>query len=160
MLSSFNLLALSEQIVIFSQKIWFHIAREFCLEEKHFILLCAARMKDNVLNADLLLTAKTLTLFFFILLSPKKGPNSWKDQILFPGLTILNEPSDIRKRIFRHVRPTKIQISLCIRAVYAESSLSAFWTAKDAKFLHADNENFNQTARMRRLIGVFVGRTC
>ena len=38
--------------------------------------------------------------------------------------------------------------------------LSAFWIAKDAKFLHADNEVSNQTARMRRLIRVFVGCTC
>ena len=28
------------------------------------------------------------------------------------------------------------------------------------KFLHADNEDSDQTARMRRLIWVFVGRTC
>ena len=28
-----------------------------------------------------------------------------------------------------------------------------------AKFLHADNEGSDQTARMRRLIWVFVGRT-
>ena len=54
----------------------------------------------------------------------------------------------------------KIQISLRIRAVWSESSLGAFWIAKDAKFLYADNEDYDQTARMRRLIWVFVGRTC
>ena len=42
---------------------------------------------------------------------------------------------------------------------WSESSLCAFWTAKDANFLHADNEDSDQTARMRRLIWVFVGRT-
>ena len=47
-----------------------------------------------------------------------------------------------------HVRPAKIQISLHIRAVWSESSLSAFWTAKDAKFLHANNEDCDQTARV------------
>ena len=66
----------------------------------------------------------------------------------------------IRKRTFGHVRPVKIQISLRIRAVWSESSLNAFWIAKDAKFLYADNEDSDQTARMRRLIWVFVGRTC
>ena len=30
--------------------------------------------------------------------------------------------------------------------------------AKDAKFLHADNEDSDQTARMRKLIRVFVER--
>ena len=65
-----------------------------------------------------------------------------------------------RQRTFGHVRPAKIQISLRIRAGWSESSLGAFWIAKDAKFLHADNEDSNQTARMRRLIWVFVGRTC
>ena len=42
----------------------------------------------------------------------------------------------------------------------SESSLGTFWIAKDAKFLHADNEDSDQTAWMRRLIWVFVGRTC
>ena len=67
---------------------------------------------------------------------------------------------NVRKRPFGHVRLVKIQISLRIRAVWSESSLGAYWTAKGAKFLHANNEDFNQTARMRRLIWVFVGRTC
>ena len=53
----------------------------------------------------------------------------------------------------------KIQISLRIRVIWSESSLDAFWIAKDANFLHADNEYSNQTARIRRLIWVFVGRT-
>ena len=47
-----------------------------------------------------------------------------------------------------HVRPAKTQISLGIRPVWSESSLSAFFmrTAK--------------TGRMPRLIWVFAGRTC
>ena len=48
---------------------------------------------------------------------------------------------NIRKRNFRYVRPAKIQISLLIRAVWSESSLSAFRIAQDAKFLHEDNED-------------------
>ena len=61
---------------------------------------------------------------------------------------------------FRHVRPAKIQISLRIRAVWSESSLGVFWISKDAKFLHADNEDSDQTARVCRLIWFFVERTC
>ena len=52
---------------------------------------------------------------------------------------------NIRKRTFGNVRPAKIQISLRIRAVWSESSLGAFWIAKDASFLHADNEYTDQT---------------
>ena len=60
-----------------------------------------------------------------------------------------------------HMRPAKIQISLRIRTGWPESSLGAFsWIAEEIKFLHADNEDSDQTARMRRLIWVFVGRTC
>ena len=58
------------------------------------------------------------------------------------------------------MRRAQIQISLRIRTVLSESSLGAFWIAKDAKFLDADNEDSDQTARMRRLICVFAGRTC
>ena len=64
-----------------------------------------------------------------------------------------------KKGNFKNVHPAKIQISLRIRAVWSESSLGTFWVVKDAMFLHADKEDFNQTARMRSLIWVFVGCT-
>ena len=35
------------------------------------------------------------------------------------------------------VRPAKTQISVHMRPVWSESSLSAFWVAKDQSFLHA-----------------------
>ena len=59
-------------------------------------------------------------------------------------------------RNVRHARRAKIQISPRIRTVWSESLLGAFWTAKDAKILHADKEDSNQTARKRRLIWIFV----
>ena len=40
-----------------------------------------------------------------------------------------------------------------------ESSLCAYWVAKDPIFLHADSEDSDQTGRMPRLIWVFAGRT-
>ena len=58
------------------------------------------------------------------------------------------------------MRPAKTQISLGIRSVWSESSLCAYWVAKDPKFLHADSEDSDQTARMPRLIWVFAGRIC
>ena len=57
------------------------------------------------------------------------------------GINIMSR--NVRKHIFRYAHPAKIQINLCIRALWSESSLGTFWIAKDAKFLHADNEAFN-----------------
>ena len=58
---------------------------------------------------------------------------------------------NIRKRTFGYVRPVKIQIYLHIRTVKSESLLVAFWIGKDAKCLHADSEDSDQTARMCKL---------
>ena len=58
------------------------------------------------------------------------------------------------------VHPAKTQISLGIRPVWSESSLSAQWEANDPNFLHADSKDSDQTGRMPRLIWVFAGRTC
>ena len=66
----------------------------------------------------------------------------------------------VRKHTFRYVLPAKIQISLRIYAVSLESSLGAFGIAKDAKFLHADNEDTGQTVWKGRLIWVFIGGLC
>ena len=66
---------------------------------------------------------------------------------------------NVRKRTFGHVRPSKIQISLRIRAFWSESSLGAFWIANNAKFLHADNEGTNQTAQANEVefsLGAYV----
>ena len=57
----------------------------------------------------------------------------------------------VRKCTIEHVRPAKIQISLRIRAVWSESSLGAFWIAKNATFLRVDNGDSDRTARMLRL---------
>ena len=65
-----------------------------------------------------------------------------------------------RKRAFIHASPAKIQTRLRVCAVWSESSPGAFWTAKDTRSLHAENEDYDQTARVRRLIWVFVGHTC
>ena len=66
----------------------------------------------------------------------------------------------VRRRTFGHVRPAKFQVSLRIRAVWPETLPGAFGITKDAKFLHADNEDPDKTVWMHRLIWVFVGSTC
>ena len=64
------------------------------------------------------------------------------------------------KRQKTYLHPVKTQVSLCICAVWSESSLTAFWIVKGVKFLYADNEDSDQTTRMRSLIWVFVGYRC
>ena len=54
--------------------------------------------------------------------------------------SVLYMNCNVSNRTFSHVRPAKIQISMRIRAVWSESLLCAFWIAKDAKFLYANNE--------------------
>ena len=58
----------------------------------------------------------------------------------------------------RSAMSENVPLNMCVQRRFR--SACAFWIAKDAKFLHADNEDSNQTARMRRLIWVFVGRMC
>ena len=42
------------------------------------------------------------------------------------------------------------QQNMYFHAVLSESSMSGFWITKDAMFLHVDNENVDQTARISR----------
>ena len=57
------------------------------------------------------------------------------------------------------VRPAKTQISLGIRPVWSESSLSA-WRKLGFLAAHwADSEDSDQIGRMPRLIWVYAGRT-
>ena len=86
-------------------------------------------------------------------LSIEKGKNS------ISPLAFTNEPPHDKTNKMT-VRPAKTQISLGICPVWSESSLHAYWVAKDRNFLHADSEDSDQTGRMPRLIWVFPGRTC
>ena len=59
-----------------------------------------------------------------------------------------------------HVRPAKTQISLGIRPVWSESSLSA-WRKLGSLATHwAHSEDSDQIGLMPRLIWVFTGLTC
>ena len=57
------------------------------------------------------------------------------------------------------VRPAQTQISLGIRQVWPDSSLSAQRVAKGLSYLHAESDASDQTGRMPRLIRVCAGRT-
>ena len=59
-----------------------------------------------------------------------------------------------------HMRPAKIKTNLRICKLGSVSILVVFRIAKNSKFLHADNKDSVLTARMRRLISVFVESTC
>ena len=58
------------------------------------------------------------------------------------------------------MRPKKTQISLRICTVWSESSLSVWWNFAALATQIAPDDDSDQTARMRRLIGIFAGRTC
>ena len=58
-----------------------------------------------------------------------------------------------------HVRLSKAQISLRIRAVWSESSICALWVAKCPTFLQSDNLVSDKTVRMRRLFWIKHART-
>ena len=57
------------------------------------------------------------------------------------------------------VRPAKTQISLGIRPVWSESSLSAWRNLWSLATHWAHSEDSDQTGRMPRLISIFAGRT-
>ena len=59
-----------------------------------------------------------------------------------------------------HVRPVKTQISLGIRPVWSESSLSAWRKLGSLATNWVHSKDSDQTGRMPRLIWVFAGPTC
>ena len=66
---------------------------------------------------------------------------------------------NVRKRIFWNMRSTKTQISLRIRAVWLESSLSAWRNFTFLEIKNAPIGDSTQTAWMRRLIWIYAGRS-
>ena len=49
------------------------------------------------------------------------------------------------------------QAKIQIRLLESESSFGSLWISKDATFIYAIHEESGRTARIRRLIWVFVG---
>ena len=64
-----------------------------------------------------------------------------------------------RKRTFWQVRLTKTQISLRIRAVWSEFSLSIWRDFACVAVQIAPSDDSDQTTQMRRLVWIFAGRT-
>ena len=62
----------------------------------------------------------------------------------------------MRKRTFWHVRPTQTHISLRIRAIWSESSMSVWRNFAFMAIQNASSEDSDQTVRMRRLIWIFT----
>ena len=81
-----------------------------------------------------------------------------KRRRIFKMSKSINEPRHDKTKKMT-VRPAKTQISLGIRPVWSESSLSA-WRKHWSLATHwAHTEDSDQTGRMPRLIWVFAGRT-
>ena len=64
-----------------------------------------------------------------------------------------------RRRTFWHMRQTKTQISLRIRAVWLESSFAAWRHFASFGIQNAPGDDSDQTARGCRLIWIFTGHT-
>ena len=86
---------------------------------------------------------------------------TWKHEVLPEGIfssTKLFEPRHDKSNKMS-VRPAKTQISLGIRPVWSESSMSARRKLGSLATHKAHSEDCDQTGRMPRLIWVFAGRT-
>ena len=85
-------------------------------------------------------------------------------QIYFNDYDVYTDTADLSRNMTKptkwHVRPAKTQISLGIRPVWSESSLSAWRKLGSLATNWAHSEDSDQTGRMPRLIWVFAGRTC
>ena len=73
--------------------------------------------------------------------------------------TLYNFSCNVTNCTIWHVRPKKTQITIGIRAVWSESLLFAGRNAASLGIQNASSEDSDQTARMRRLIWIFAGRT-
>ena len=76
-----------------------------------------------------------------------------------PGVSSILKPMNylsrnVRKRTSKQYTQRRFR-SACAFAQSDQNLHWRFWIVKDAKFLHADNEDSNQTAPMRRLIWIF-----
>ena len=79
----------------------------------------------------------------------------WRSDLIIKQMSRL-----VTKPTKWHVRSAKTQISLGIRPVWSESSLSE-WRKLGSLAIHwAHSEDSDQTGRMPRLIWIFAGRTC
>ena len=78
----------------------------------------------NTCESDIVLTRtiNTLTINEFVKLT----------MLWTTGPEYYTYETNVRKRLFRHVRLAKIQITLRNRTVWSESSLGTFWVAQDA----------------------------
>ena len=68
--------------------------------------------------------------------------------------------NNVRNHTFGHVRLMNTPISLRIRAFWSDSPLSAWRNFASLAIQNAPSEDSDQTARTRRLIWIFAGRTC
>ena len=75
------------------------------------------------------------------------------------SLIIQNLSHSMTKPTKWPVRSAKTRISRSICPLWSESSLCTQWVAWDSRYLHADNEDSEQTGWMLRLIWVFAGCT-
>ena len=109
--------------LIIKYGIYANIFAEKCEQLLHLQKLLTFFSK-NTCESDIVLTRtiNTLTINEFVKLT----------MLWTTGPEYYTYETNVRKRPFRHVRLAKIQITLCNRTVWSESSLGTFWVAQDA----------------------------
>ena len=116
---------------------------------QHSICLQVVPMLDP--SFWLLLGPSSYSKFYNIVTPPVKEKLELVNKFLY------KPPHDKTNK--KTVQPAKTQISMVIRPVWSESSLSA-WRKLESLTTHwAHSEDSDQTGRMPRLIWVFAGRT-
>ena len=156
-----------------------HVTRKSALRPMRTTKAQISLRIHAVWSAPLLFAAKISRLWFVSVAEQAGLSLTWskspKTGFLVTGLNNHNRKWDMFESFYNaevhlsrlmtkptkwHVRPAKTQISLGIRPVWSESSLSA-WRKPGSLATHwAHSEESDQTGRMPRLIWVFAGRTC
>ena len=143
-------------------------------ERKTFVVYCITSWPQNVQTVSLRppgTASPSQNSVSFIFIKMQMSKLLYWLAINRTPLLPIRTPSDRLIRIkwatvwpFWHVRPTKTQINLRIREVRPESSFSAKKKKKKNLYIlaikRALSEDSDQSARMRRLIWSFAGRTC
>ena len=92
--------------------------------------------------------------------APTESKNATNGKLVSKVTVLIKEMSRLMTKPTKwHVRPAKTQISLGIRPVWSESSLSAWRKLRSLATHWAHSEDSDQTGWMPRLIWVFAGRT-
>ena len=150
---SFGIWAVSEQLLFKNRVRYIHILYDFLVQLQMINIQSYEEMSTPKLNcSNPFMICRVLTIVF-----QDSPATAFRTYALYS--VYLNLSRRTTKPTKWHVCPAKTQISLGIRPVCSESSLSAWRSIGSLATYWANSEVSDQTVRMPRLIGDFAGRT-